>query len=142
MNLGLLRCLPQGLVAVIVCLAACSDRHQFDSEVGQRVAEHLCSIQHNCDCEQDRLIENCESTVEQEIARHERRAVERGLEFDTECFEAFLSRIDETASCVRLDDWFSPLGCSVYSGTADVGDPCEHYEIYVSVHARTTTSQV
>jgi len=118
-----------GALALVACLSACTDRERFESELGQKVAEHLCSIQADCNCDADRLIANCEAEVEQEVGLNEREAIGRGLVFDPECLEVFLANIDALGSCARITEWRSEL-CAVYYGVADVGDPCGYYEFY------------
>jgi len=113
----------------IACLNACSDRERFESELGREVAEHLCSIQADCDCDADRLIPECDAEVEREVGRNESEAIRRGLVFDPECLEAFLENIDALGSCERVTEWQSE-SCAVYHGAADVGDPCSYYEFY------------
>ena len=128
-----LRRASRWLFAILACIGSCSARQQSGSEVGRQVAEHLCPVQRGCDCDERLLIEDCEATVEREIARHEHEAIESGLVFDAECLDAFLAHIDEIASCISIDQWSSPPSpqeCSVYSGTVEIGGPCTNYEFY------------
>jgi len=113
----------------IACLNACSDRERFESELGRKVAEHLCSIQADCDCDADRLIADCEAEVEREVGLNEREAISRGLVFDPDCLQLFLESIDELSSCgTSLEG--DATNCFVYFGSADVGDSCQIYELY------------
>lgn len=119
------------LTAIAICLVACAEREQWESQVGRKIAETLCPIQAECGCETDLLISECEATVTREIGRNERRAVENGLELDTMCLDEFTSRLSELGSCgeVVLADGPAET-CAVYSGTAEEGEPCQFYDYF------------
>lgn len=110
-------------LALLAALApACTDRTQPSSDVGRRLAEHLCPIQATCGCDETLLIPSCEARVEQEFLASEREALAAGLEFDERCVAVTLAAIDGLATCERPS-----LGpsCPVYTAHAEVGEACE-----------------
>lgn len=119
----LTRCSSFGVLSVLAALVpACTDRTQPSSDVGQRLAEHLCPIQAACGCDEELLIPSCEARVEQEFIASERQALAAGLEFDERCVDVTLAAIDSLATCGRPS-----LGpsCPVYTAHAEVGEACE-----------------
>ncbi len=127
------RCLAVGISAVVAFLAACTDRVDVSSGVGRQVAERLCPIQSNCSCDEyfddHQEISRCEAEVEQEIGQHERQALDRGLVLSSDCLAVFLDEIDGSSACGSGPPWQTE-SCPVYSGTAEVGEPCQIYEFF------------
>lgn len=114
------------LAFLAVLAPSCTDRTRPDSELGRRLAEHLCPVQAACSCEEE-LIPDCEARVVREFLATERRAIDAGLELDEACFEETLERIDTLAACGRRapDPGSS---CPTYTAHAEVGEPCEIYD--------------
>ncbi|MEX1366491.1 MAG: hypothetical protein AB1Z98_25430 [Nannocystaceae bacterium] len=117
------------MAVVAVGLGACHERPSLHSEVGERVAEALCTIQDTCGCETERLIPSCEREVEREIGRNERRAIDAGLVLDEHCLELFMENIAALGSCAPTIEW-SSAQCSVYHGDERAGESCTYYELY------------
>lgn len=100
-------------------VVACTDRGSTERSVAREFAAHLCPIVDACPCEY--RPEDCEGRVLEHFGRWERRAIELGLQLDTECLDAALETVDEFADCGR--EWFSD--CRVYGDGRGVGEPCE-----------------
>jgi hypothetical protein len=123
MTMRLTRSSSIALLSSLAALAsACTDRTQPSSEVGRRLAEHLCPIQATCGCDEELLIPSCEARVEREFIASEREALAAGLDFDESCVDFTLAAIDSLATCGRPS-----LGpsCPVYTAHAEVGEACE-----------------
>lgn len=119
------------IIYALACLAvlapSCTDRTPQHSELGRRLAEHLCPIQASCGCDEELLIPDCEARVAHELLLTERQALEAGLELDEACFEKVLEQIDTYAACDRPAP--DPGGsCPVYTAHAEVGEPCKIYD--------------
>ena len=121
--------LPIAFVLALLAVLApsCTDRTRPDSELGRRLAEHLCSIQATCGCNEELIIPDCEARVVREFLATERRALEAGLELDEACFEKHIERLDTLAACGRPPP--DPgLLCPTYTAHAEVGEACEIYD--------------
>lgn len=112
----------------LACLGACTRTPPKHSEVAEQVTEHLCSIQEDCGCDPQLLIPSCERELTREITHNEQRALDAGLTLDEACLRTFLANIDALSTCEPTPSG-STTECSVYYGTAQVGEPCVFYEL-------------
>lgn len=110
-------------------LCACVRPPAHQSEIAEQVAERLCSTQNDCGCDPEVIIPSCAHEVEGEITRNERRALEAGLILDELCLETYLANLETLDTCEATLSW-SVDDCSVYYGTAGVGDSCLFYELF------------
>ena len=100
----------------------CTERESPGGPVARGFAAHLCPIADACPCEQ--VFHDCEQTVLDRVGAWERRALDLGLTLDGECLDGALETIDRSAECGAE----SFGDCNVYTGGADVGEPCEHID--------------
>ncbi len=115
------------LAFLAVLAPSCTDRARPDSEMGSRLAEHVCSIQANCGCDEELIIPDCDMRVVREFLAMERRALDAGLELDETCFEKNLEFIDSLAGCGRPPP--DPgSSCPAYTAHAEVGEACKIYD--------------
>jgi len=114
-------------------ILACTRAPTTHSELARQFAERLCPVQDSCDCDPAVLIPDCEQEVIGELTTNERRALDAGLMLDEACLEAFLFDLETLDSCEPNKLW-SSADCSVYYGTAEIGDPCRFYEFYPSMN--------
>jgi hypothetical protein len=122
--------MPRTLIiaAFGVAVASCTDRTQSYSDAGREFARRLCAIQNDCDCADDIIIPDCEHQVAREVAESERQALNAGLVYDPECMEVFLAGVDDLGGCAVEYLDHGPL-CPVYHGDAEVGEPCEIFDL-------------
>lgn len=118
---------------IMTGLVACSDRTDLHSDAGREFALHLCAIQHDCDCAEDLIIPDCENRVEREFAESEHEAIRAGSSYDADCMESFIARIDGIGACgTSYPESEAP--CPVYHGGAELGEPCDIYDLMPAMH--------
>ncbi len=125
------RWIPFLLAGVLLASCGCAVRDLPDLVVAPQVAEQICAVQSMCDCDQELLIPDCESTVEDDIGRREAQAIEAGFEFHQDCLDKILAQLPQLAECGSVGGGVPPAEfCPAYSGTAEVGAACFFYEFF------------